>query len=179
MTSPTGAKSEPNNRAAFTPTPKSLVWGFTLIELVLVTLLVMVLAGLVSPLFKKTFRNLEAQNAASNLAKMINYGQEMAVIEKRNYRLDIDYERGGYYLMKWDEAAPSGAAYANVQGRYGRTFYIPDRFKMTSTDSNIVFYPDGRSEEAEIRIADKDGRAHIISIRAFAMETEINEIGVE
>lgn len=168
MTLPTGARSKPNSRAAF-----------TLIELVLVILFVMVLAGLVSPLFKKTFRNLEAQNAASNLAKTINYGQELAVIEKQNYRLDVGYENNEYHLMRWDASLPSGAAYAKVQGRYGRTFYIPDRFEMTGVDSNIVFYPDGRSEEAEIRITDKDGRGYIISIRAFAMETEINEIGIE
>jgi len=149
--------------------------GFTLIELILVILLISVLVGLSTPLFRKTFSALQIRNVVSNTTKIINYAQEMAIIEKTNYRANFDFEKEKYWLTKY-VFSENGSAYKKIGGKCGKTFSIPKGLTITGNDTEITFYPDGRSEKAEIRIIDKNKEGLLLRVKGFANRVEIKEI---
>ena len=72
--------------------------GFTLLELTLVVLLIAVLIGLSTPLFRRTFSSIQIRNISFNIAKTVNYAQEMAIVEKVSYKLNFNYDEGSILL---------------------------------------------------------------------------------
>ncbi|MBL7156753.1 MAG: prepilin-type N-terminal cleavage/methylation domain-containing protein [Candidatus Omnitrophica bacterium] len=184
MTSPIGTKKEHNNNSGrgFTPpflTEKKLFGagraGFTLIELILVALLISILISLSTPLFRRTFSDIQLKNTAFNMARMINYMREIAIIERANYKLNLDHKKGTYWIMKLDSFGEK-PVYKRIGGRYGRTFSLPEGLRFGDKVKKIVFYPDGRSNEAEIKIVDKNGEGRILHVKGFGSEIEIKDI---
>ena len=108
-------------RLGFTLLKMKSLRGFTLIELTLVTLLVLILAGLSTPLFKKTLSDLSARNTSFSICKLINYAQEMAVLERKNYKITFDFKKGRYQLLELSSSTKP-PAYVKVTGRFGKHF---------------------------------------------------------
>lgn len=136
MILPTGKKRRSNS-------------GFTLIELVLVIFLISILVALSTPLFKRTFTNLELKNVSFNIAKIISYAREMAIVERANYRINFDF---------------------------GRFFYLPEGVTLEAEAEEINLYPDGSCDRVEIRIADEKGRGYLLRVREFGSHVKIEEI---
>ena len=140
--------------------------GFTLVELVLVILLISILVGLSTPLFKRTFSDLELRNISLDIAKMINYAQEMAIVDKIKYKLNFNIDRGEFWIA----------------GRHGKKITLPRGLKITLDaeyidKGELAFYPDGRSDKAEIKITDrKTGEGRLIKIKGFGSRVEIKRI---
>ncbi|MCQ9207713.1 MAG: prepilin-type N-terminal cleavage/methylation domain-containing protein, partial [Omnitrophica bacterium] len=104
--------------------PTLLRAGFTLIELVLVILLISILTAISTPLFRRTFSDIVLKNTAYDMAKVINYIGEMAIIEKVKYKLNLDFENGKYWITKYG-LSEEGVVYGRVSGRYGKDFFLP------------------------------------------------------
>jgi Tfp pilus assembly protein FimT len=164
---------------------KSQRSSFTLIELVLVILLISILTAISTPLFRRTFSDLIIKNAAFDLAKMVNYAQEMAIIEKVAYKMNFDFEGGKYWLTRYGpvegpdgpSTGPDGSRYGKIEGRYGRDYFLPRGLGLSCDKEGIVFYPDGRSDEAEIKISDEKGEtARFIRVKGFANRVKIVEV---
>jgi len=152
--------------------------GFTLIELVLVILFISIITALSTPLFRNTFSELELKNTTFNLSKIINYAQEMAIIDKASYKLNFDFDGGAYWLTK-SYFVDRKQTFTKLEGKYGRKFYFPDGLALTASKKEIVLYPDGRSDTAEISIVDKNGRGRSLKVASFGSQVEIEEIGNE
>ncbi len=165
---PIGKRKHRNNSIkAFIPLDNKYLTGFTLIELVLVILLISILIGLSTPIFRRTFSNLELKNTTYNISKMINYAEEMAIIDKVNYKINFDFEKGKYWITKGEE---------KIGGRYGRTFFLPRGLTFTGKREEITLYPDGSSGRAEIKIVDKTGEGYQLQIKGFGSRVQIEEI---
>ncbi|MFA5084872.1 MAG: hypothetical protein WC482_00730 [Candidatus Omnitrophota bacterium] len=160
--------------AGFTPRQAQ---GFTLIELTLVTLLILMLAGLSAPLFKKTLSDLSAKNASFSICKLINYAQEMAVLERKNYKISFDLKNGRYQLFNLPPSAKI-PAYVKAAGRFGKLFSLPRGMKFSGVRDGIVFYPDGHCDEIRINILAGAGGYSII-VKGFGNMVEIKEVKVE
>jgi len=157
-------KSRRPNRAAF-----------TLIELILVILIISILISLSSPLLKKRFSDLELQNTTFNLSGTINYAQEMAIVEKANYRLNFDFDKGRYWITKLGSTDDTDL-YKRIGGRYGKVFFIPKGLTLSGKDNEITLYPDGRSSRAEIKIISKDRQGSVLRVKGFGSNVEIADI---
>jgi prepilin-type N-terminal cleavage/methylation domain-containing protein len=151
--------------------------GFTLIELMLVTLLVLILAGLSTPLFKKTLSDLSARNASLSICKLINYAQEMAVLERKNYRIAFDLKKGRYQLLELSGFV-NPPAYKKVTGRFGKLFTIPRTLRLSGSRSGVIFYPDGHCDEFKVDVLTGAGGYSVI-VKGFGNMVEIKEANVE
>ena len=152
--------------------------GFTLIELALVAFLIALLVGLSTPQFRKTFSSLELKNASYNISKLINYAQETAVVEGIEYKINIDFASGRYWLTrrsKTDEAL----LYSRINNKFGRIFTIPAGMAIGGRKNEIVFYPDGRCDKAEIILTNKDEEGYTVTMAGFGNEVQIKEIKEE
>ncbi|MFH1380575.1 MAG: hypothetical protein ABIH57_00185 [Candidatus Omnitrophota bacterium] len=154
--------------------PKLSQAAFTLIELVLVILFIAILAALSTPLFRNTFTDLELKNTTFNLSKTINYAQEMAIIDRTIYRLNFDFENGRYWVTKLGVAEGKNV-FEKLGNKYGRDFVFPRGITFTSDEDKINFYPDGRSDTAEIKIGNTKGNGESIILQGFGSRIEVKE----
>jgi Tfp pilus assembly protein FimT len=130
--------------------------GFTLVELILLTIIIAVLVAISTPRFRNTFSGLKLKEASFNLAKLINYAQEKAIIEGVPYKLILDTDEGRYYFLKFDETSRRGE-YIRLKEKVGKIFKLPQGLRLRANKKEIVFYPDGHSEKATIAISGKKG----------------------
>ncbi|MDO8535446.1 MAG: prepilin-type N-terminal cleavage/methylation domain-containing protein [Candidatus Omnitrophota bacterium] len=151
--------------------------GFTLIELTLVTLLVLIIAGLSTPLFKKTLSDLSARNTSFTICKLINYAQEMAVLERNNYKVAFDLKKGRYQLLTLS-ASTKPPAYIKTTGRFGKLFALPQGLRFAGEKSGVVFYPDGHCDEIVVNVLAGAG-GYSIMVKGFGNAVEIKEAKVE
>lgn len=148
--------------------------GFTLIELALVTVIILVVMGLSAPIFRRTFSDLIIKDAAYSVSKMIGYAQERSIIERKLYRVRFDEARGTYDIQFYNEDVVPPVWQA-LRGRFGRPYKLPDTVSFgEGTRKQLICYPDGQSDKATIRIMDKRGNGYVLEVKGFgsAIETK-------
>jgi len=160
MTLRTGTSSKRRRPAA----------GFTLVELTLVVLLIAVLTGLSVPLLKGASADLALKDTSFNITQMIGYAQEMTLLDKESYALNLDPEKATFWLTR------SGAA---IKGRAGKVFRLPRGIKMESEKTAVFFYPDGRADDAEIKLTGKSAAGKVIRVNGLLNEVEVKDLEPE
>lgn len=133
--------------------------GFTLIELILLTVILAVIVAVSTPRFSRSFSSLRLRDASYNLAKLINYVQEKAVIEGSVHKLVLDTEKGRYYVMASDP--DNSKKYRLMEGREGRVFKLPEGVKITAKKPEVFFYPDGHSDKTSVTLSNNRTKTKI------------------
>ena len=131
--------------------------GFTLLELLVVTLILTVLVGLSVPQFGRTFRHLQLQVFASDVATLFTYASRRAVTRGEVLRIQFDVKGRRYWLVSAQDASPE-AKFERVSGKFGRVSSVPGTISVASGTPDVTFYPDGRADRFEMLISE-DGRA--------------------
>jgi type II secretion system protein H len=143
MTSATG--SDPRRHGAEA--------GFTLVELLVVTLILAVVVGICVPQFRSTFRHLQLQVTASDVATLLTYASRRAVTRGEMVRIHFDADGRRYWLARADEAA-SAVAFEKISGKFGRVATVPGPISLAPSTRDVTFYPDGRADRFEMLIVD-------------------------
>lgn len=133
--------------------------GYTLIELILLTVIIAILVGISTPLFRKTYSNLELRDASYNLARLISFAQEKSIIEGTSYKFLLDTDESRYYLLRLDPKTKG--KYIRLKERYGKTFSLPRGIKLRADKKEVIFYPDGHSQKATITFLGKTRRLRL------------------
>ena len=141
--------------------------AFTLLEVLLVTLVLVVVVSISIPNFGPTFRKMELKQAAGDLAYTMRYAQSRAVTYNAAVRLQFASDLKSYWLTQQDkdsaltpgaepEQAPGGdekeEEFTRVSGRYGKTRRLPAAATVDFEAETLTFFPDGSIEKAEISI---------------------------
>jgi len=134
--------------------------GFTFIELALVAIIILVLVGLSTPLFRRPFSSIQLKNTCQNIVQLIRYIQAKAIAERKFCQINFDFEKGIFWLTMEDDTSPG--EFKRIKGKWGATFKVPDGISINSDTSFITFYPDGSSDQARIRIFDSKGKAFTV-----------------
>lgn len=155
--------------------------GLTLIELTLVTLLILTLIGLAIPLFKGTFQDIAAKDASFNISKLINYAQEMAVLQRKQFRISFDLKNGRYQLFEMDDSKEPVFS-KKLSGRFGRIFALPKGISLRTDRQverqDIYFYPDGHCDTVRLEVlAKKSG--YSLTVKRFGNMVDVKEVSVE
>ena len=151
--------------------------GFTLIELTLVALLVLIVVGLSAPLFKKTLSDLSARNTSFSICKLINYAQEMAVLERNNYKIAFDFKNGKYQLLELS-LSEKPPVYKKVSGRFGRLFGLEQGLSLSGSRSDVIFYSDGHCDDIIVNVLTKQG-GYSVAVKGFGNMARIKEVDIE
>ena len=142
--------------------------GFTFIELMLVAILIGVIVGISTPIFRRTFGHLQLDSTCHNIAKLMRYVQQRAVVERGAYRLKFDSSRRTYWLeVERAEEGPllKSKGFEPVKGRFGKRYPIPRGISVTFREemaSAITFYPDGQADKVALYITDKKGKSYTL-----------------
>jgi prepilin-type N-terminal cleavage/methylation domain-containing protein len=136
--------------------------AFTLIELLIVSTIILVLVSFSTPLFRKSFSDLELKETASNISKFISYAQQRAIIDRCIYKISFELEKKEYRLFRVSGEGQN-LTYNTLKDRFGRVFYIPKSIEVESEFSEILFYPDGHCDIVGLKLTGKNKR--VLSIR--------------
>lgn len=137
--------------------------GFTLIELAFTSILIVILIMLSTATFRRTLSNLALKDTSFNISNLITYAQEKAIIERKKFKLKLDFEKGTYRLV--EAASPEDI---EIRGRFGRVFALPRGISFQGARNEIIFYPDGTTDKADIFINNTTKDRYKIAVKGFA-----------
>ena len=127
--------------------------GYTLIELVLLALIILIIVGVSTPQFRNTFSSLELKELSFNISRLASFAQEKAILEHLLYKLNLNTENSNYYLTRLDPEQDK--KFLRLKEKYGRTFALPRGFVLKTDKKEIIFYPDGHSDKAVLVLQGK------------------------
>lgn len=159
-----------DGRGPFSPRRIS---GFSLLELIVVLALVSVIAGMVAPMFGSTMSSIQFRNARNDLIGLIQFVQEMAVRDSREYRVYLDKKENLYWVERLVEQKGTVKVFEPVKEFWGEKTRLPDYIELTqvrarksrgSNEQYIGCYPNGASDEARVTIQDKRRRGRLMRL---------------
>lgn len=135
--------------------------GFTFIELILVSIIILVLAGLSTPIFKSPFQTFRLKDTCQTIVQLMRYLQAKSIAERKPCRINFDLAQGSFWLTEQADTSP--AEFKRIKGRWAKIFKAPAGISIESQNSVVTFYPDGSSDKAEIKVSCGRGEAFLIS----------------
>ena len=72
--------------------------GFTLIEVILVLVVIVIISGIALPNLSGTYGNAKLRSAASNIERLGRYARGMAILREQNLAMVIDTEKQLIYI---------------------------------------------------------------------------------
>lgn len=149
--------------------------GFSLLELIVVLALISVMAGMVAPMFGASIGTVQFRNARNDLIATLQFAQELAVREGREYRFYLDKRAGAYWLEALAEHKGPIKTFVPVEAGFGQRQQLPEYVALSqvkarkdrkSPDVFIGCYPNGATDEGQITLVDKrrNGRSARIEV---------------
>lgn len=141
--------------------------GFSLLELIVTLAIISVIAGMVAPMFGASIGSIQYRNARNDLIAVLQFTQELAVRDGREYRVYIDKRENAYWVEALAEKDGPLKTFVPVTQSFGQRQVLPEYIDLTqirarkdrgSKDVFVACYPNGASDEAEITVVDKRSR---------------------
>lgn len=132
---------------------KNSSFGFTLLEILLVAIILTIIAGMIIPNFSQTYKRLELKRTAQDIVYLMRYAQSLAVTRNIKTRFEFDSEFSKYWLSEekpGEDFQASEIKFERITGRLGKIFKIPPKIQLESSIQGIYFYPDGRIDKQRI-----------------------------
>lgn len=125
--------------------------GFTFVELLIVTTIVMILASIAVPYFRTSYERFKLQTLYGRFEHLVRTAHELAILEGRIYLIKIPSESPSFALYR--ETRDDETPYQRFGGNAGKDQRIPDRYELKTTRSEIFFYPDGAVTPTQIELS--------------------------
>lgn len=130
--------------------------GFTLLELTIVLLLAGIMMAVAIPNFYNALPGVELRTFSNDLAALMRYSRSQAIIRRETVELNFQ---------------PANQSISLIPGE--QTLYWPDsvsvrwpqssRFTPQQLPTPIHFYPDGSTDDAQIRVSN-DNHHYLITV---------------
>ncbi|MFH1246100.1 MAG: hypothetical protein V1662_06430 [Candidatus Omnitrophota bacterium] len=137
--------------------------GFTFIELILVAVVILVLLGMGTPLFRGAFTGVQLQDSCQRLVQLMRWTQAKSITERRVYRVNFDFEKGAFWLTAQD--SQDNKKFSRITGRWAKTNKLPEGITVEGEDAILTFYPDGTADKESIRLCDQQGNGFTITAK--------------
>ncbi len=167
MISPIKRRRRRNRNYLVTPLTNSVA-GFTLLELIFVVLILVLIATLAIPQFRKSFNYLGLQNFVSDVVSYARYAQAKAIMDGRTKRLFFDIENKRLRL----EGTPDDKIWQIEKSKSMPDFISID---LRDSEDGIKFYPDGTTDKSSIKIGIPSGKSYTITMEPMTGYVKVEE----
>lgn len=139
--------------------------AFSLVEILLVMVLLVVLASLTLPDFQKVRQKTLLKNAAQDIAYLLHAAQSRALVQHTELRVVFDGERS----FGIEEKNISGKT--RLAGALGRKIVVPAHLTVSTKGLPGFFFPGGDVSLFEISVCDQGGCFLVSTRERFAQVT--------
>ena len=152
--------------------------GFTLLEILLVTVILATLVSIVTPRFRNSFDALQFKNFVLDLSATLHYAQDKAILEKDTCRASFTENPAGYRLEKAVGAKSKDGKdvdFHAIRDRAGHFKPLPQNISATIDESKIFLYPDGSVTDAHWVFKNPSGRKMGLRVMAESGDIIVEE----
>lgn len=132
--------------------------GFTFVELVFIVALVVTVAAVSIPQFKRSFDSLVLQNFISDFTAFAGYAQAKAVSGGSEVSINIDLEQRLLTAGEKQRRIPDSVS-VDLKGGAGK----------------VTFYPDGSSDKAEFGLGGRYDKKYTVSVEPGTGYVDVKE----
>lgn len=167
MISPISKRQNKRNNKLWLTPPARAGTGFTLLELIFVAAILIFIATLAIPQFRKSFNFLGLQNFVSDVVSFARYAQAKAITEGNTNRLVFDVEAKSLKLE----------SISGEEWKLEKFKPMPDfvSVELTDYEEGIKFYPDGTADKATVTIGIPSGKSYVISTESATGYVKVTE----
>ncbi|HSV43736.1 MAG TPA: GspH/FimT family pseudopilin [Candidatus Bathyarchaeia archaeon] len=123
--------------------------AFTLVELLLVTMIIVAALALSIPRFSGTYRKLLLTSTQDKIASAMRFAQTRALMRMRPVRLVFSSDVRSYWLEEWNAQEDS---YERLTGEWSNKYAIPDGISATIAEPLIEFDKSGEPQPVELAV---------------------------
>ena len=128
--------------------------GFTFIELLIVTIIISVLVATAIPRFRASYEHLLLNVNAGNIESFLNASRELAVLEETVLKIVINHEARSLSLLQ-ETIIEQETQFQPYAYPVGKSLILPEGSSIHSNPNELLFYTDGSSEEATIKLKNR------------------------
>lgn len=150
--------------------------GFTLIELIIVVTMLGILTAVVVPIYSGSMASMRIRNTQSDVVALLQYIQERAVTDGREYRLYIDPRENTFWVMYLAGRDGDEKVFEAETREYGRERDFPEGLVVEQMSGKakkdrkrnayyVACFPNGACDLATIRLADAANRRRHVTIK--------------
>jgi len=152
--------------------------GFSLLELIVVLSLIAVLTGMLVPMFSSSVSSIQFRNARNDFIARVQFVQELAVRDSREYRVCLDKDKNTYWVERLVAEDKGEKIFEPVEEDYALPALLPPFIELTkvkarkdrkSNTTYIGCYPNGASDRAEITFVDKRTRGRVVRMETLGV----------
>ena len=141
--------------------------GFTLVEIILVVLLLVVTVGVVVPRITAQFFDYQLYNTVNSLEKMFSFAEKKAFYDGVFCRVRVDRLSKSFFLEE-KSYRDKDAEFKTVLDNFKTVIVLPDDLEIFfSTKDAFVFFPDGTSTSGSFTLKYKDEKKVEIRIDEY------------
>ena len=170
MISSIGTVSTPPKTSLWRRPPVGPTGGFTLVEVMLVALLLVLLTTLAAPRFRGAFDDLGRQETVEEIALMMRQARTRARVEGRTYRLQLDLAGGCLWLER--ELPNSRRGFVPLEDAWGRRRCWPGPLGLEPTLATIVFSASVSGAERRILFRHAERTEYTIVVKAEQIQLQ-------
>ena len=131
-------------------------FGFSLLELLLVIIILAVIAGLTVPHFSQSYTHVLITKTADDIAYSMRYAQSRAVTRGHRFQLQFDDTFQKYWITEEESEEQLNPVFKRISGKMGKTYAIPEGVEVRAERSTIDFLPNGNIQKARIQLESKN-----------------------
>lgn len=165
--------------------PVNGIWGFTLLELIVVLLIIGLMTALVTPRLIGSWTKMNLKSSAQKISSSLRYARSLAVSEQITYHAVFDLEKNGLFIKAekplnnqdnylTDENDSTETDNSKTEKPRSESYFLPDGVniekvmigedEIDSGEFDIAFYPAGKSSGGSIILIDEKERRLQISV---------------
>ncbi|MBC8206799.1 MAG: type II secretion system protein [Kiritimatiellales bacterium] len=157
-----------NKNSTFPYSNNPLSRGFTLIEIMLVVVIILIVTGVAVPKLSGSFSSTRMKDAVRSTIRVARYARSMAILEQADCTLSFAANR---ILLTTTNATLASRR-------------LPDEIKITDFENmadkniegkNVLFYSSGMNDGFELTLSDDKNRHHTITCNPITGKVTLEE----
>lgn len=125
--------------------------GFSLLEILLIVVILIIIASIAIPNFSPTYTKFQLQETTQDITYLMRYAQSRAITKNHYLRIEFADDFKSYWLTEGTSNG-HGLDFQRLTGRLGRKFKVHEKINVVVPEQKIKFYPNGTADKIQINV---------------------------
>ena len=127
--------------------------GFTFIELLIVTTIIVVFSSIAIPLFKSSYERLSLKISADKMIRLVGAAHELSILDRHTYKIFISESPAFFVLLR--NSDQDHKIFEKLSGGLGKEQHLGYHEMIEFSEKEIFFFPNGSATESNLILKNK------------------------